>query len=151
MFRSKHSIFCHFSLIRRTVKDNFIPRLVYHDCVDQQRIQAIEIVLVAGVFACAIIFLSRRGRLSFRYGMGWLALSGLSAFGGIFLPVIEPIAARLRLDAFSLVSALAVIVLLSLCIQLSISISGMQRQIQTLNEDLAIQKKVLDELRDSKK
>jgi len=119
--------------------------------VDQQRFQAIEIVLVAGVFACAIIFLSRRGRLSFRYGMGWLTLSGLSAFGGIFLPVIEPIAARLRLDAFSLVSALAVIVLLSLCIQLSISISGMQRQIQTLNEDLAIQKKVLDELRDSKK
>jgi len=118
--------------------------------VDQERIQAIEIVLVAVFFACAIIFLARRGSLSFRYGMGWLALSGLSVFGGIFLPAIEPIAARLSLDAFSLVSALAVIVLLGLCIQLSISISGMQRQIQKLNEDLAIQRKSLDELHDSK-
>lgn len=117
--------------------------------MNQQRIQAIEIVLVAVVFACAVIILSRRDRLSFRYTIGWLSLSGLSAFGGIFLPVIEPIAERLKLDAFSLVSGLAVIVLLSLCIQLSISISGMQRQIQKLNEDLAIQKRDLNKLRDS--
>jgi exonuclease SbcC len=39
---------------------------------------------------------------------------------------------------------------LSLCIQLSISISGLQRQLRRLNEDLALQKRELDELRDSK-
>jgi hypothetical protein len=99
--------------------------------VSQQRVQAIEIAIVACLFAVAVISLSRRGRISFRYTIGWLA-------------------EKLQLDAFSLVGALAVIVLLSLCIQLSISISGLQRQLRRLNEDLALQKKELDDLRDSK-
>ena len=118
--------------------------------VDQQRVQAIEIAVVACGFAIAIIVLSRRNRISFRYTIGWLTLCVLSAVGGLLLPVIEPLSKKLKLDAFSLVGALAVIVLLSLCIQLSISISGLQRQLRKLNEDIAIQKKEIDDLRDSK-
>ncbi len=118
--------------------------------VDQQRVQAIEIAVVACGFAIAIIVLSRRNRISFRYTIGWLTLCVLSAVGGLLLPVIEPLSKKLKLDAFSLVGALAVIVLLSLCIQLSISISGLQRQLRKLNEDVAIQKKEIDDLRDSK-
>lgn len=118
--------------------------------VDQQRVQAIEIAVVACGFAIAIIFLSRRNRISFRYTIGWLTLCVLSAVGGLLLPVIEPLSKKLQLGAFSLVGALAVIVLLSLCIQLSISISGLQRQLRKLNEDVAIQKKEIDDLRDSK-
>jgi hypothetical protein len=118
--------------------------------VDQQRIQAIEIAIVACLFAIAVISLSRRGRISFRYTIGWLTLCLLSAFGGLLLPVIEPLSRKFQLDAFSLVGALAVIVLLSLCIQLSISISGLQSQLRRLNEDMALQKKELDDLRDSK-
>lgn len=118
--------------------------------VDQQRVQAIEIAVVACGFAIAIVLLSRKNRISFRYTMGWLTLSALSAVGGLLLPVIEPLSKKLQLDAFSLVGALAVIVLLSLCIQLSISISGLQRQLRKLNEDIAIQKKEIDDLRDSK-
>ena len=118
--------------------------------VDQQRVQAIEIAVVACGFAIAIIVLSRRNRISFRYTIGWLTLCVLSAVGGLLLPVIEPVSKKLKLDAFSLVGALAVIVLLSLCIQLSISISGLQRQLRKLNEDVAIQKKEIDDLRDSK-
>ena len=118
--------------------------------VDQQRIQAIEITIVACLFAIAVISLSRRGRISFRYTIGWLTLCLLSALGGLLLPVIEPLARKFQLDAFSLVGALAVIVLLGLCIQLSISISGLQGQLRRLNEDMALQKKELDDLRDSK-
>lgn len=118
--------------------------------VSQQRVQAIEIAVVACGFAIAIVTLSRRNRISFRYTMGWLTLSVLSAAGGLLLPVIEPLSKHFQLDAFSLVGALAVIVLLSLCIQLSISISGLQRQLRKLNEDVALQKKVIDDLRDSK-
>ena len=117
--------------------------------VGQQRIQAIEIAIVACLFAIAVISLSRRGRISFRYTIGWMTLCLLSALGGLLLPVIEPLSRKFQLDAFSLVGALAVIVLLSLCIQLSISISGLQRQLRRLNEDLALQKKELDDLRDS--
>ena len=117
--------------------------------VGQQRVQAIEIAIVASLFAIAVISLSRRGRISFRYTMGWLTLCLLSAVGGLLLPTIEPLSRKFQLDAFSLVGALAVIVLLSLCIQLSISISGLQRQLRRLNEDLALQKKELDDVRDS--
>ena len=118
--------------------------------VSQQRVQAIEIAVVACAFAIAIITLSRRNRISFRYTMGWLTLSALSAVGGLLLPVIEPLSRKFQLGAFSLVGALAVIVLLSLCIQLSISISGLQRQLRKLNEDIALQKKEIDDLCDSK-
>ena len=118
--------------------------------VGQQRIQAIEIAIIACLFAIGVISLSRRGRISFRYTVGWLTLCLLSAVGGLLLPVIEPLSRKFQLDAFSLVGALAVIVLLSLCIQLSISISGLQSQLRRLNEDMALQKKELDDLRDSK-
>ena len=118
--------------------------------VGQQRIQAIEIAIVACLFAIGVISLSRRGRISFRYTVGWLTLCLLSALGGLLLPVIEPLSRKFQLDAFSLVGALAVIVLLSLCVQLSISISGLQSQLRRLNEDMALQKKELDDLRDSK-
>ena len=118
--------------------------------MNQQRVQAIEIAIVACLFAVAVLSLSHRGNISFRYTIGWLSLCALSAVGGLLLPVIEPLSQKLRLDAFSLVGALAVIVLLGLCIQLSISISGLQRQLRRLNEDVALQKKVLDDLRDPK-
>ena len=118
--------------------------------VSPQRIQAIEIAIVACAFAVAVVVLSRKGRISFRYTIGWLALCALSAFGGLMLPVIEPLSRKFQLDAFSLIGALSIIVLLSLCIQLSISISGLQSQLRKLNESFAIQQKELDDLRDSK-
>jgi hypothetical protein len=118
--------------------------------VSQQRVQAIEIAIVACLFAVAVVVLSRKGRISFRYTIGWLALCALSAFGGLLLPVIEPLSRKFQLDAFSLVGALSITVLLSLCIQLSISISGLQSQLRKLNESFAIQQKELDDLRDSK-
>ena len=118
--------------------------------VSPQRIQAIEIAIVACSFAVAVVVLSRKGRISFRYTIGWLALCALSAFGGLMLPVIEPLSRKFQLDAFSLIGALSIIVLLSLCIQLSISISGLQSQLRKLNESFAIQQKELDDLRDSK-
>jgi hypothetical protein len=119
--------------------------------VSPVRIQAVEVAIVACLFAFAVIVLSRKGRISFRYTIGWLTLSALTAFGGLLLPVIEPLSNKARLDAFSLVGALSVIVLLSLCIQLSISISGIQIQLRLLNEELAIQKNQLDELNDLQK
>jgi hypothetical protein len=121
---------------------------IFH--VSQQRVQAIEIAIVACLFAVAVVALSRKGRISFRYTIGWLSLSALGAFGGLLLPVIEPLSRKFQLDAFSLVGAISIIVLLSLCIQLSISISGLQSQLRKLNESFAIQQKELDDLRDSK-
>ena len=117
--------------------------------MSQQVAQAIEIAVAALIFAVVIIRLSRQQSISFRYTVGWLVLCGISMFAGLLIPIIKPLASRLQLDAFTLVGASAIIVLLALCIQLSISISGLQRQLHQVNEDLALFKKEVDKSRDS--
>lgn len=113
--------------------------------MSQQTAQGIEIGFVAIVFAVCILYLARKHRISFRYTIGWLVLFVISALTGFLIPLVEPLAAQLQLDAFALVGASAIIVLLALCIQLSISISGLQNQMQRLNEDLALQKKLVED------
>ena len=113
--------------------------------MSQQVVQAIEIAAVALVFTISILYLARRQRISFRYTIGWLTLCVVSAFTGLLIPMIKPLATKLQLDAFALIGACAIIILLALCIQLSISISGLQKQLQQLNEDLALQKKVVED------
>ena len=113
--------------------------------MSQQVVQAIEIAAVALVFTISILYLARRQRISFRYTIGWLTLCVVSAFTGLLIPLIKPLATKLQLDAFAFIGACAIIILLALCIQLSISISGLQKQLQQLNEDLALQKKVVED------
>ena len=119
--------------------------------MSQQAAQAIEIAVVALVFTLSILYLSQRQRISFRYTIGWLTLCVVSAFTGLLIPLIKPLATKLQLDAFALIGACAIIILLALCIQLSISISGMQKQLQQLNEDLALQKKAAEDSRAASK
>jgi len=119
--------------------------------MSQQVVQAIEIAVVALVFTISILYLARRQRISFRYTVGWLTLCVVSAFTGLLIPLIKPLATKLQLDAFALIGACAIIFLLALCIQLSISISGMQKQLQQLNEDLALQKKAAEDSRAASK
>ena len=114
--------------------------------MSQQVAQGLEIAAVAFVFTLTVLYLAQRQRISFRYTMGWLTLCVISAFTGLLIPLIKPLAAKLQLDAFALIGASAIIILLALCIQLSISISGMQKQVQQLNEDLALQKKVVEDI-----
>jgi hypothetical protein len=113
--------------------------------MSQQAAQALEIAVVSTVFGLFIVYLARKQRISFRYTVGWLALCVIGALSGLLIPVITPLASALQLDAFSFVGAIAVIVLLALCVQLSISISGLQNQVQLLNEDLALHKKAVEE------
>jgi hypothetical protein len=113
--------------------------------MSQQVAQALEIAAVSLAFAVFIVYLSRSQRISFRYTVGWLALCIIGALSGLLIPVITPLASALQLDAFSLVGAAAIVVLLVLCVQLSISISGLQRQVQLLNEDLALHKQAVED------
>ena len=119
--------------------------------MSQQVAQAIEIAAVALIFTASILYLARTNRISFRYTLGWLTLCIISAFTGLLIPLIKPLATKLQLDAFALIGACAIIILLALCIQLSISISGMQKQLQQLNEDLALQKKAAEDSRAASK
>ena len=113
--------------------------------MSQQAAQALEIAVVSLAFAIFVVYLARKQRISFRYTVGWLVLCVIGALSGLLIPVITPLALALQLDAFSLVGAAAIVVLLALCVQLSISISGLQRQVQLLNEDLALHKRAVED------
>ena len=118
--------------------------------MDQQQVQSLEIALIGVLFVVHIVRLSRRQSISFRYTIGWLSLCAISLFAGILVPVVSPIAGYLKIDSFALIATVAIVVLLAICIQLSISISGLQRNQQRLNEDLAITKLEIEKSRDHK-
>jgi hypothetical protein len=85
----------------------------------------------------AVVQLSRNGRLSFRYTMGWLGVAGIGVLSGLFVPVVEPVAEALGLSAAALLGLAALIFVTLIAIQLSISISGLQRQIRSMAEEVA--------------
>lgn len=89
------------------------------------------------IFGVVVFRLARRQKLSFRYTVGWLALCGVGIFAGLLVPVINPLARWLSISPAALIAIGAVLLLTSICIQLSISISGLQSQVRRLTEEAA--------------
>jgi uncharacterized membrane protein YfcA len=103
----------------------------------QGQSQAVLAASLGLIFAISIYLLARKGRLNFRYAVGWLTLCLVGLVAGVLVPVVGPLADLVKVTPAALVSIAAVILLLSICIQLSVSISGMQEQIRRLTEELA--------------
>jgi hypothetical protein len=106
--------------------------------VDQDQIQVLQIAVVSILFLILIVSLSRKGRLSFRYSLGWFAVFAIAALGGVLVPIVEPIASLLHVSVLAVVVGVVVCLILLICIQLSISISGLQRQVKTLAQEVAL-------------
>lgn len=97
------------------------------------------IAIIAGVLLISIVqLLGRKGRLSFRYTVGWLVFGLLIIASGAFIPFATTISQQFPLSPSGLFAGSAVFVLTLIAIQLSISISGMQEQIRSLTEEIAI-------------
>jgi hypothetical protein len=98
-------------------------------------------MLIAVVFGFSVLVfvirLSRRGQLSFRYTLGWTLVATLGILSGVFVWAVEPIAEGLGLSAAALLGLSALVFVTLIAIQLSISISGLQKQLRALVEDLA--------------
>jgi uncharacterized membrane protein YfcA len=104
------------------------------------------IATIAGVsLAMSVYVLARRRRLSFRYTVGWLVLCLVGITAGASVPIVQPLADKLKVTPAALLSLGAVVLLLAICLQLSISISGMQEQIRRLTESAAETKLRLEE------
>lgn len=101
-------------------------------------LQIITIAIVSAWIGLLVLVMARRQRLSFRYAIGWLLFLGLGAVSALLLPAVQPIARELGVTPGVVVSSLAVIALLAICIQLSVSISGLQEQVRTLAEESAL-------------
>jgi hypothetical protein len=90
------------------------------------------------VFVLSIYRLGRKQKLSFRYTTGWMALGLIGITAGILIPLAGRVAGYLNVTPAALIGIGAVILLLVLCVQLSISISGLQEQVRTLTENSAM-------------
>lgn len=109
------------------------------------------VIVMTGAIALMIstVFLVRRRMLSIRYGLGWLTVS---LVGFIGTPLLSAAASQVRHlgftpTGFSLGVLIAFIGLI--CLQLSISLSGLHRAIQDLSEHAALVEQRLRELEPS--
>lgn len=94
---------------------------------------AIGLILVVGVF-----LLMRRGLLAVRYGIGWAVIGILAVVLSPTLVLLAPLASALGLTVAGLAIAVGVGFLVLVCLQLSITLSGMQEQMRTLAEFAAV-------------
>ena len=105
---------------------------------------AIEIAIVAVGFIAHVFRLSRRGMLSFRYSIGWFSIMFLGLLAAPFVVIFAPLAEKLKLTSSALLAAISTIAVVVILIQLSVSISGNQRKMDTLVRENALLKEKLD-------
>ena len=116
--------------------------------MNPQVTQTLFAALISVCFSILILRLGRAQKLSFRYTVGWLTLGLLGVIAGFLSPLAEPLADRLNLSPAALLGISALLLLLILCVQLSISISGLQEQVRTLAEESAFLREEIDRVRD---
>ena len=105
---------------------------------------AIEIAIVAVGFIAHVFRLTRRGMLSFRYSIGWFSIMFLGLLAAPFVVILAPLAEKLKLTPSALLAAISTIAVVVILIQLSVSISGNQRKMDTLVRENALLKEKLD-------
>ena len=92
----------------------------------------LEVAFVALSFAAYIWRLSRRRALSFKYTIGWMSVCLFGIFASPLVFLVTPLAKTLRLTPTALLVAMSTIAVAVILIQLSVSISGNQRKMETL-------------------
>lgn len=100
-----------------------------------------QALLVAGgaVVMFSIVFaLSRRGLLSLRYALGWMAVSVLLVLAAIGIGLIGGIGKSLPFTPTGLITVVGLGFLTMIALQLSISLSGHQEAIRELSEANAL-------------
>jgi len=101
-------------------------------------LQNIVAMFVSVILLVAVYRLARNGRLSFRFAFGWFAICALGLASSLFVGLVKPIADYFLISPVAVFASVAVVVLVAICIQLSISISGLQAQVRRLVEEIAM-------------
>ena len=95
-------------------------------------ILTLEVAFAAFCFAAYIWRLSRKRLLSFKYTIGWMSVCLFGIFASPLVFLVTPLAKTLRLTPTALLVAMSTIAVAVILIQLSVSISGNQRKMETL-------------------
>jgi hypothetical protein len=106
--------------------------------VSQQTVQMIIALVGCVTYLVVIHTLSRKQRLTFRYAVGWLTLGIFGLVSISMIPFASRISDLVRVSPAAVVAVGAVAFFLTIAVQLSISISGLQHQVQRMAEEIAI-------------
>ena len=106
--------------------------------------QILFCTIIGFVLTVFIYRLAWRGLISFKYTLGWLALSTTGVMAGVVIPIIAPMASFLSITPAALLAIGGIILFVAICIQLSISISGLYERQRRLTEEVAHLRNALD-------
>jgi hypothetical protein len=109
-------------------------------------VQASIVMVGALGLMVSTVILVRRRMLSLRYGLGWLTVAVVGFVGAPLLGVVTKGVRHLGFTATGFSLGILVAFLGLICLQLSISLSGLHRAIQDLSEHAALTEQRLREL-----
>jgi hypothetical protein len=105
--------------------------------MDKPLLQSLIAALISLVFGVLVYRLAKSEKLNFRYAVGWLSLSFIGLFSGFLSLLITPLAEFLGITPTAVIGIGALVLFMALSIQLSVSISGIQKQTRKLAETVA--------------
>jgi len=108
--------------------------------------QAIIIMLGATLLMLSTVVLVRRRMLSIRYGLGWLTVSLAGVIGAPMLELVVPEVKRLGFTPTGFSLGIFIAFLGLVCLQLSITLSGLSGAVQDLTEHAALVEQRVREL-----
>jgi len=111
--------------------------------VSDRFVFAIEIAAIAIGFAIHVGRLSKKRMLSFKYAFGWMSVCLFGVFAAPLVFLVTPLADVLRLTPTALLIAISTASVAVILIQLSVSISGTQRKMETLVRENALLRELL--------
>lgn len=114
--------------------------MVLHRMKYQTWTQSMIALLISVFFLVVIRKLAKKKRLSFRYALGWLALGLTGICAALIIPFTSQIAKVLNVTPAAVLGAGAIGLVIVICVQLSISISGLQEQTRILAEEVTLLK-----------
>jgi hypothetical protein len=94
--------------------------------------------IVGALFAIVIAFLARQRLLSLRYTLGWFFVAVTLLAAGALTGVIDPLADDLGVEGTELLLGAALVLLLLIAVQLSITASGHAEMLRTMAESAAL-------------
>lgn len=104
------------------------------------------IALLVVIFAIVILNFVRKNKLTMKYALVWLALSLISIIVLIWPGLLESISHILGFQTMSnMVFLVAIIVLITICLNLSVIVSNQTKKITLLIQEVSLLKGKLDE------
>ena len=88
-------------------------------------------------FLIAIRYLSKRGRLTMRYTLGWLLIGFFILGYPVLLIASQELGQILDMQPSAILLGVPLIIVGLVCLQLSITVSGLTEQVRTLGETIA--------------